>query len=128
MILGGPNGGGYTVDMGTSGETQITFAGSGQQNVTAASNTVETFVMDPTQQGGSVIGNLQLSDLIDVGSANNLTSQVGNVQSAGQYSVSTNSLTWWDTNQNMADTLTVALAAGTHNLQLQADHHSFKVV
>jgi hypothetical protein len=130
--LGGANNGTYTINLGTSGETQIILQGTGNHQITAASATVETFIMGATQNGGAKITGLQINDLLDTGSVINLAAaqaNSGQVNAAGKYFANATTLTWWDSNagHNFADTITFTLPAG-NSLQLQADHHTFKVV
>jgi hypothetical protein len=139
MVLGGANHGSYIIDMGTSGETQITLEGSGHQQISAGFGTAETFIMGATQTGaqtaGTSISNLEnngggAGDSIDVGSANNLTTAEGSagaVVAAGEYFTSATQLTWFDAGHSAVDTVAITLA-GPSSLVLQADHHTFKVV
>jgi hypothetical protein len=134
MVLGGTLNGAYTVDMGTSGVTKVTLEGAGLHHITAhTGGSPETFLMGSTSRGGSSIGNLELNDLIDVGTGiTKLTTDMGTaaVTQSKQYSLVGNTLTWWNdtAGHNHADTLTLQFAGTATHLTLGADNHTFKVV
>lgn len=137
LTLGGAQNGAYLVDLGTSGESLITMEGTGQQRITAASGTTETFVMGASATDGltdttSLISNLGVGDMIDtLGAASpNLTTQVATgtqVTGPGLWAFNGGVLTWWDAAHNGAEELHLSLAAGATALQL-LDQHTFKVI
>jgi hypothetical protein len=130
LILGGTSNGAYTVNMGTSGETTIHLAGTGNHVITAGSN-VETFVQDATQgAGGSTINGLLGGDHINIDAAvAGLTTPqttAALVTGAGQYNYSGGVLTYFNNVNNVAETLHVGFGAGATTLSLQ-NGHSFLV-
>jgi hypothetical protein len=136
MTLGGALGGSYIVDMGTSGEGVITMEGLGHQQITAAHDVAENFIVGVTSTGGSTILNLEndannRADRIDIGGGggglDTRVATAAQVDAQGEWAFSGGVLTWWDTTPGAAEHLTLTLVGGATNLQL-ANNHSFDVI
>ncbi|HVQ40681.1 MAG TPA: hypothetical protein VMS54_00670 [Vicinamibacterales bacterium] len=132
MVLGGSNNASYIVDLGTSGVAKVTMQGTGHQQITAhTGGTPETFLMGATATGGSIIGNLQSNDLIDILGVNSSLSNkaVTAVTKATDWSFDGHLLTWWDSSHAQAETLTLNFAGNVaHTLSVNVDKHTFTVI
>jgi hypothetical protein len=141
LVLGGPQNGSYIVNLGTSGDTSVTMAGTGHQDITGAIGPKETFVVGATSTGGSTIRSLERNEVIDVtagnfgqGTKNSPSTQVasgslvtGPTQWA--YETANHTLTWWDPGHNAAETLTLHFAAaGDVGSVGVKSTHSFQVI
>ena len=138
MILGGAQGGSFSVNLGSSGLAQVTMSGSGHHQISGALGPQESFVVAGDSSGGSTILNLESSELIDVtnasfGDPKKDPTRVGSgslVTGPGQWAfeAGNHTLTWWDDGHNAVETLTLLFAAGVTQVLTIKNAHTFQVV